>query len=104
MRQLRTRPGSPPGAQDIAETRFVCSPQIALPGTRPSRCLHTNQVATEKALLGICHMNIAGAKSAGVTGLEVSGCGDRVGTFGSGGRNSVGLTLSDSEDHGGGPV
>lgn len=45
-------------------TRCVFSPKHALPGTSPSRCLHTNQVVTEKALLGICHTSIAGMKMA----------------------------------------
>lgn len=69
--------------------RVVFCPNIALPATRPSRCLHTNQLATEEALLGICHRSIAGMRSAGVRGLDVSGCGDRVGAIGSGGRNGV---------------
>lgn len=64
-------------------------PKTALPATRPSSCLHTNQVATEVALLGICHMSIAGMKSVSVTGLEVSGCDDRVGAIGSGDRNGI---------------
>lgn len=69
--------------------RVVFSPKIALPATRPSRCLHTHQLATEEALLGICHMSVAGMKGARVRGLDVSGCGDRVGAIGSGGRNVV---------------
>lgn len=46
--------------------RVVFSSNITLPATGPSRYLHTNQLATEEAPLGVCHMSTAGMKSASV--------------------------------------